>query len=206
MAILERIGSGMGKGVGVGALERPVLAFILGAFIITLVYTVPILGLLTSPVHCCMGFWRGDDGGVRPLAPRTSAQDADQTRGAQRGRFPRIHHACRCHCHVRRPPPPINYGDPVTAGAPPGAAFSPTEATGVPPLTGEILPVALTYPRAGFWMRMGAGFLDCVLIMLVSVRGGPALVFLVGVAYFAGMLAWKGTTVGGHNLAVASRA
>jgi uncharacterized RDD family membrane protein YckC len=56
----------------------------------------------------------------------------------------------------------------------------------------------LSYPKAGFWERMGAGFLDVVLVgILGSLVGGPPLGFLVALAYFAGMWAWKGTTVGG---------
>jgi uncharacterized RDD family membrane protein YckC len=43
---------------------------------------------------------------------------------------------------------------------------------------------------------MAAGFLDMVLIMLSSAVVGP-LAALVAIAYFSGMWAWKGTTVGG---------
>ena len=45
---------------------------------------------------------------------------------------------------------------------------------------------------------MGAAFLDVVLVAILSnVVGGAPLGFLVALAYFAGMWAWKGTTVGG---------
>jgi uncharacterized RDD family membrane protein YckC len=45
---------------------------------------------------------------------------------------------------------------------------------------------------------MGAGFLDIVLVSILgSLVGGPPLGFLVALAYFAGMWAWKGTTIGG---------
>jgi uncharacterized RDD family membrane protein YckC len=82
------------------------------------------------------------------------------------------------------------------AAAPPASAEppapTPPSAPG-PPLTP---PTSLAYPRAGFWERMGAGFLDMVLIMVASALVGP-LFALVAMAYFAGMWAWKGTTVGG---------
>ena len=58
------------------------------------------------------------------------------------------------------------------------------------------LPHALAFPRAGFWERMGAGFLDNVLICVTVPLVGPFVIF-VAVAYFSGMWAWKGTTVGG---------
>lgn len=45
---------------------------------------------------------------------------------------------------------------------------------------------------------MGAGFLDMILVGILSgLVGKPPLGLLVMLAYFAGMWAWKGTTVGG---------
>ena len=56
----------------------------------------------------------------------------------------------------------------------------------------------LCYPRAGFWERMAAGFLDIVLVSLLAriVHLVP-LGFLIALAYFTGMWAWKGNTIGG---------
>ena len=72
-------------------------------------------------------------------------------------------------------------------------------AAAVPPtVPATALPEALAYPRATFWERMGAAFLDVVIVgILGEIVGGPPLSFLVALAYFAGMWAWKGTTVGG---------
>jgi uncharacterized RDD family membrane protein YckC len=67
-------------------------------------------------------------------------------------------------------------------------------------------PEALALSRAGFWARMGAAFLDVVLVGILSglVAASPLgrllapwSVFLVWLAYFAGMWAWRGTTIGG---------
>ena len=45
---------------------------------------------------------------------------------------------------------------------------------------------------------MGAGFLDIILISILgAIVGGPPWIFLVALAYFAGMWTWRGTTVGG---------
>jgi len=53
-------------------------------------------------------------------------------------------------------------------------------------------------PRAGFWERMAAAFLDVVLVSILgALVGGPPLGLLVALAYFTGMWAWKGTTIGG---------
>ena len=60
------------------------------------------------------------------------------------------------------------------------------------------MPEALAFPKASFWERMGAAFLD---VALVGILGGivhaTPLGLLVALAYFAGMWAWKGTTIGG---------
>ncbi|HEX3716416.1 MAG TPA: RDD family protein [Verrucomicrobiae bacterium] len=80
--------------------------------------------------------------------------------------------------------------------APPPFAEPPTPidpGAGAPPITP---PQALAHPLAGFWERMGAGFLDMALILLLSALIGP-ISMLVAIAYFSGMWAWKGTTIGG---------
>jgi uncharacterized RDD family membrane protein YckC len=64
------------------------------------------------------------------------------------------------------------------------------------------IPEAYAYPRAGFWERMAAAFLDLVLVgfltgFLVSFVHKPQLMFVVALVYFAGMWIWKSTTVGG---------
>ena len=60
------------------------------------------------------------------------------------------------------------------------------------------LPDVLVYPKAGFWQRMAAGFLDLVLVGILSAFvHGPPLGFLVALAYFVGLWTWRGTTIGG---------
>jgi uncharacterized RDD family membrane protein YckC len=55
-----------------------------------------------------------------------------------------------------------------------------------------------SFPRASFWERLGAGFLDLVLVGIVSsFVGGMPWALIIALAYFSGMWAWKGTTVGG---------
>ena len=74
---------------------------------------------------------------------------------------------------------------------------SPTSAL-ANPAAPAALPDAWSFPKASFWERMGAAFLDVVLVSILGgIVGGPPQAFLVALAYFAGMWAWKGTTVGG---------
>jgi len=69
------------------------------------------------------------------------------------------------------------------------------------PLPGNV-PEAYGYPRAGFWERMAAAFLDWVIVgflagFIGAITHKPGFTFLVALIYFAGMWTWKATTVGG---------
>jgi uncharacterized RDD family membrane protein YckC len=152
-AVLECVGGKIGGGLGMDADRRPLIAFLIGAVLLTVLYVVPVIGLLT---FCVFGCW-GLGAGVTAICVALRAN---------------------------RPPPPA-----PAAAAPPPDMSVPTR----PPLAP---PQSLAYPRAGFWERMGAGFLDMVLVTMSSALVGPFFA-LVAIAYFSGMWAWKGTTVGG---------
>ena len=96
--------------------------------------------------------------------------------------------------------------EPFTASNPgPASATPPSMSQPGPSLTGGLagnVPEAYAYPRAGFWERMAAAFLDWVIVgflagFTASVTNKPAFFFLVALIYFAGMWTWKATTVGG---------
>ncbi len=200
VALLQYVGRQLGRQFGSSAFEAPLLAFVVGWVLITLLYFVPVLGLVVFGVT---GIWAlgaavmAMFGGTRrELPPRTA------------------------------PPPVTNQPQPATPPAATGAAaFAVATAANIPAEPGETpasgsaesgpppplptpMPVtetmsasdseALAFPRANFWERMGAAFLDVILVaILSSLVGGVPLGFLVALAYFAGMWAWKGTTVGG---------
>jgi len=152
-ALLECFGGKIGGAFGMSAGQRPLAAFLIGAIFITLLYMVPVMGLLA---FCILGCW-GIGAGVTAI-------------GA----------AMRSSC----PPPP------AATVVPPPASSAPLP----PPLTP---PQALAHPRAGFWERMAAGFLDMALIGMVTALGHSLFFSLTMIAYFSGMWTWKGTTVGG---------
>jgi uncharacterized RDD family membrane protein YckC len=165
VAVLEYFGGKICGAFGLSAGQRPLVSFLIGAALLTLLYLVPFIGLMT---FCAFSWW-GMGTGVTAIFVALRAN---------------------------RPPPvaPLPVGVPPAPASP--AADSPaaiSTAAMVPPLAP---PSALAYPRAGFWERMGAGFLDMVLISLAASFVGPFF-FLVPIAYFSGMWAWKGTTVGG---------
>jgi uncharacterized RDD family membrane protein YckC len=152
-AVLEYAGGRIGGGFGLGEDQRPLVSFLIGIVLLTLLYMVPVIGLLTFCIFSCWGLGAG----VTAICVALRSN---------------------------RPPPP------VPAAAPPPVDPSVPMAPVLAP------PQALAYPRAGFWERMAAGFLDIMLVTLSSAAVGP-LFTLVGIAYFSGMWAWKGTTVGG---------
>jgi hypothetical protein len=94
---------------------------------------------------------------------------------------------------------PSVVSQPVMAGtvdlsaqsAPQMTTASPT-ALSAPPVVPEIL----TYPKASFWERLGAAFLDVILVSILCAVGHP-IAPLIALAYFSGLWAWKGTTIGG---------
>jgi uncharacterized RDD family membrane protein YckC len=169
VAVLEYLGGKICGAFGLNAGQRPLVSFLIGAVLLTLLYLVPVIGLLT---FCAFSWWGMGAGATAVIvALRTN----------------------------RRPPAPPSPGP---AAPPPTStaadAPQPISTAGmVTPVAPALAPPsALAYPRAGFWERMAAGFLDMVLIMLSSALVGP-LFCLVAIAYFSALWAWKGTTVGG---------
>ena len=79
-----------------------------------------------------------------------------------------------------------------TAPPPPVQSYAP------PPVSGPVIS-ATTLPRAGFWIRIAAVFIDTILIGIVfgaMMHGGP--IFMPALAaYAAAMWKFKGTTIGG---------
>jgi uncharacterized RDD family membrane protein YckC/cytoskeletal protein CcmA (bactofilin family) len=184
VAFLEFIGLKIGRHSSAGALHHPLIGLLFGAIILTLLYLVPFVGILTLAMT---GIWGlggavvAAFGGMR----REAAEKAALRKAAGS--------------------PPVSgqpgVGQPVTAeNANPtvGAGQGTSPSAGAPsafqtPLTDE-----LAYPRAGFWERMGAAFLDMVIVGVVAGLTHVApLGVLIAVAYFGGMWAWKQTTIGG---------
>lgn len=176
-------------------LPPPVLALLLGCVMVMLLYMVPFISLLAYAVIAMWGI------GAAVTASFGGARKESRTRPnsippaastippagpvADAGAF--AFAAAATPASASEPIPPFPASS--TAHQPGG---------GLPPLMQSAVSEALTLPRANFWERMGAAFLDIILVSILgSLVGGPPLGFLVALAYFAGMWTWKGTTVGG---------
>ncbi len=212
VALLEYFGKQLGRGTGLAVLGKPVLALLVGAIIITLLYMVPILGLIMFGLT---GMWALGaailamvSGLRRETAPRQAWLAAPAVpypphtaAGVQAAEMAGVH--------------PGQPAAPAVAGP---VQFQPaqtqpgTVAPGVPsvwPPAGQTaqaviepaqaaVPEAFQYPRAGFWERLGAALLDVVLVGVISgIAGAGMFWWLIALAYFAGMWTWRGTTIGG---------
>jgi len=205
VGLLEWLGFKVGRQFGGQPFEKPLLALLLGSAIILLLYLIPVLGLLTFAVTRVWGLGAAvmaAFGGLRREMPEKPAPPSVPA-GIPTGpsSFP--------------PPAPLapeqssNPGSSLALGLTgnpePALPSAPTDtikesalqpqpstATMAPPA----IPESVTYPRAGFWDRMGAGFLDVVLVCIAGAIVGP-FAPLVALAYFAGMWTWKQTTIGG---------
>jgi uncharacterized RDD family membrane protein YckC len=209
-AFLVFLGESVVRAFNSSSQLKPVMSLLLGSIIIAVIYMVPVLGLIAFMIT---GTWAlgaavmGMFGGARREMPeRPSSTPTMPTAG--------------------NPTPPVGpaayTGAPTMASPGTGAASfvaaaeaavagpgsggeavavnpesAPTPAPmAVPGGAAVRAPEALVYPRASFWERMGAGFLDVVLVSILAHWAGP-LWFAAILAYFAGMWTWKGTTVGG---------
>jgi uncharacterized RDD family membrane protein YckC len=189
------------------------VAVMLGAGLFVVLYLVPILGLVLSLLVWFCGF------GCAVLsifgrAPKPAAVVAAAPT------VPPAMPAASTAAMVAAVPP-------VIAGEPPIVGAAPAEAmpTAASPVVPNPIPVAIPTPvsmpvspagvafstdvslRAGFWIRLGAAFLDFLLIGIGSVilsnvilnhePNGPGLMFVSVVAYHAIMWKLKGATIGG---------
>jgi uncharacterized RDD family membrane protein YckC len=193
VALLEWLGLKIGRNFG-GRFQKPLEAFLLGTVIITVLYLVPVVGFLT---YIILGVW-GLGCGVTAAFARLRRETPDKP----------VPPASPSTAAPASPisPPVIDPNAPSTPGTgatlessatlgtiPPGAA-QPQPFASAPPL----FPDVSSFPKAGLWERLCAAFLDIILICIVSgiAHVGP-FKLIIALAYFAGMWAWRGTTVGG---------
>ena len=193
IALLEGLGFQIGKQFGGSALQKPITAFLLGSIIIILLYMVPVVGLATWMI---LGLWglgiavSAAFGGLkRERPPKQPAFPAPVAAAATP--------VVPLQTLATNPSQSLADG-PVSAGLSPTTETPPSTAVVPGPPPPPVMPEILAFPRAGFWERMGAAFLDLVLVVVLSALvGGMPLGLLIALAYFTGMWTWKGTTIGG---------
>lgn len=165
-----------------GQARQTLLTVLVGGLIVCLIYCVPIMGILLYKIFGALGL-----GMVVLVVVQSTKRD--------------------------KPPAPAPMAGtaavatPVVAAAIPGSPTSAETAPGAvpPPVPAPVIVSAATLPRAGFWVRFAAAFLDFLLIGIASgmlggllfKSSGPGLLFISLAAYSAIMWKTKGTTIGG---------
>jgi uncharacterized RDD family membrane protein YckC len=223
IAILECLGLHVGRPLGSG-FQKPLVALLIGSILLTLVYMVPILGMLTYTIF---GVWGLGCAATAAFGSMRREMPEKPTAPPPASGPPPVMAAMAAATPTPMAsapgiPPAIVPTMPVAdATESPGASIpvnpppvipQAQAAAGAPPATQPVISPGLSCPRAGFWERMSAAFLDMVAVVLItrimhrpfefmlSFPGGPPVFLIVALAYFVGLWAWKGTTIGGAVL------
>jgi uncharacterized RDD family membrane protein YckC len=220
VALLQYFGQQIGRQFNLTTAQKPLVAFLLGWVIITLLYLVPILGFI---IYALTGTWALGTVVMAMFSGRRHEMPGQPTALPPASGSPPVMAAMAAAATVPTAsapsiPPAIVPGSAAGATVSPGASApgNPPPATpqaqtaaGAPPAALPAISPGLSCPRAGFWERMGAAFLDMVAVgfitgfahrplgFMLSFLNGPPVFFIVALAYFAGLWAWKGTTIGG---------
>jgi uncharacterized RDD family membrane protein YckC len=190
-ALFVALGQAVLKPLHSPAPQRPVIGLMVGFLVIILLYMIPVIGLLALMLTSLWGLGVAVLAAFSGLRKETTRPHSLPPREAPVMPMAPSQAATMAGAGFAPGPSEVAAFSASPTGTIPGAATPPQP----PP---NVQPEATIYPRASFWSRMGAAFLDIVLVSLVTFRvGGPPLAFLVALAYFAGMWTWKGTTVGG---------
>jgi uncharacterized RDD family membrane protein YckC len=173
-AVMCFLGRSFGRSAGVAVLQTPLAAFVIGATLLVLAYMIPIFGVLAWILATVFGL-----GGAVVAIARTFKHEGGGAPPAPVLMTPR--------------PAPATGVSAATGIA--AAGFAPPVGS-IPATTPPMVaPDTMLLPRAGFWKRLLAAFLDLLLLSLVGPLLGKTFIVLV-VAYFVAMWSWRGTTIG----------
>jgi uncharacterized RDD family membrane protein YckC len=174
---LEFIGLQMLRRFRSNADSYPIFGFLIGFLIVTVIYMIPILGLLVWLI-------------LRPLALGAAVLAIFGTirRNGNGSSAPGIPVYSAPGSTSSPIPPPMN-SDPAAGSTPQGSMPLTVSATASDPRM-------MVMPRAGFWIRTAATVLDFVLLVWL-LYFTHKFFLLFWLAYHIAMWTWKGTTIGG---------
>ncbi|HVZ66169.1 MAG TPA: RDD family protein [Lacunisphaera sp.] len=194
VVMLAWLGRRFTKLAGDGVWSHPVFGVLIGGAIVLLLYTVPIAGFVVYKLLGILGLGvvvytliRVSQASRPPKAAPVSAAPAVMAAAA-----PLTAPVVPAAPGTGEAVPPVMPGEPAVAAIPLAA---------LPPVIS-----AVTLPRAGFWIRVGAAFLDFIMVFVggvILLKGilhlglGPGIIFLAWIAYHPIMWKLKGTTIGG---------
>jgi uncharacterized RDD family membrane protein YckC len=218
IALLQYFGQQIGRQFNLTAIQRPLTAFLLGWVILTLLYLVPVLGFI---VYALTGLWALGAVVLAMFSGRRREMPEKPTAPPPVSGPPPAFGSPTAFAAVA--PAPMTGVPPVNPSVAPAGTSDPTGIAAIPPLVDSTTQTAvaaatvappalhelLSCPKASFWERMGAAFLDIVVVgvitgiahgplgFLLVFVSGPPIFLIIALAYFAGMWAWRGTTIGG---------
>jgi len=177
-----------------GSAGHPAIAVLIGGVLVLVLYVVPVAGFLVYKLLGFFGFGavlytlvlrqraRRVMGAPSPGPSSTSAATMAGPGWTASGAAPAAAVA----------------GVAAAAAVPPGPS-APPYAAASPPLASAAPEIVAALPRAGFWVRMGALFLDILLVGFALSLIHPFGDFHIVVLAIYGAVMWKlrGTTVGG---------
>lgn len=184
---------------GEGPMSHPVFAVLIGGVLVLGLYLVPILGFLVYKLLGVLGFGAVVYTLVQAVQAHRAAKESPGSRASPMpGTEPPIDPS----------PAPARPGPTATATA--GAAAVPdpqaapfmastaSSSASQAPAAPAPQPITAAMPRAGFWVRIGALFIDALLVgFCLSMLDQHHLELLVLAAYGAVMWKLRGSTVGG---------
>jgi uncharacterized RDD family membrane protein YckC len=220
IVVLRSLGGQLARQLGLPGLDTTMSGFILGSVLVAAIYMVPVLGgivfLLIKPMALgamlivAVESFRRERPTPPQLPPAAKPSPPPQPPViAKAAPTTTAGIATASSLHVSTPDRSA-VAQPTTSAAPPSASAAPPP-TGVPPVIEpeptrtpprlHELPVEemLALPRVGFWPRLGATFLDLVLVSFVTAALLQAADFfpLIWIIYHVAMWSWRGTTLGG---------
>ena len=198
LAMLAWIGRRVTKPATAGVTSHVAFAVLIGGLIVTALYVVPVLGFILYKVLGLLGLGvviyalllavRARREAYPPRSPGPTGAGFAAAAASTSADAP-MHSDAKA--EAAEPQPPAQSAE--QTGAADATAAAQTSSKTAPAAA------ALAYARAGFWIRMGALFIDVVLIgVILHFIVGPERIHLLLLAsYGAVMWKLKGTTVGG---------
>lgn len=210
VAVYAAAGSGFGRAIGFQGLDHPLPAVLVGSLFFYLSYMIPVLGFVVYWLVLPWGVGaalirltealRRERPPGRPSIPRPapglSGSVAAASNLAAGGPGPATHATVPGSDAADVPP---TVGAPAAEPPPVSSMPPPRSSTGFAPFGDMDL---LAAPRAGFWPRCGAAFIDLILIAFINAMtfGEVRSFWLLLGLYHAVMWGWKGSTLGGAAL------
>jgi len=194
VAVLEWVGWRLAHLFGAQSFSNPLTGLLLGALLVAVIYLIPFLGLLSFAIISLWslgGAVTAAFGGLRKEMPEKAKASSPP------GPAPVTPTALQTIMPVEPTAPgAATEGTPAATQDPVLQPIAPTTPPPTAPLPPPVVPEILTYPKARFWERLGAAFLDIILVSIICAVVHPIWP-LIALAYFSALWAWRGTTVGG---------